>query len=82
MIIVGSQRSGAGNLSQHLTNMVENDHVELHELRGFTSEDLQGALQEADAIAKGTQCRQFLFSASFQSAGQCRGFDRRFRSRD
>lgn len=65
MILKGSQRGGALKLAAHLMNMVENDHVEVHELRGFTADDLLDALQEADAIAKGTKCQQFLFSLSF-----------------
>ena len=64
MILNGSQRGGAQDLAKHLSNMVENDHVDVHELRGFTSETLRGALQETDAISKGTQCKQFLFSLS------------------
>ncbi|WP_298975808.1 relaxase [uncultured Roseobacter sp.] len=64
MILNGNQRGGGLKLAEHLTNMVENDQFELHELRGFSSETLRGAMQEADAIAKGTQCKQFLFSLS------------------
>lgn len=65
MILKGSQRSGASKLATHLLRLDENDHVEVHELRGFSSSDLRSALREADAIAKGTRCRQFLFSLSF-----------------
>nr|WP_210191842.1 relaxase/mobilization nuclease domain-containing protein [Rhodomicrobium sp. R_RK_3] len=36
----------------------------MHEVRGFVSEDLTEALKEAQAIAKGTRCKQFLFSVS------------------
>ncbi len=64
MILNGNQRGGGLKLAAHLSNVIENDHVELHELRGFSSETLRGALQEADAIAKGTQCKQNLFSLS------------------
>lgn len=64
MILKGSQRSGGLKLAAHLMNDRDNDHVEIHELRGFTSETLNGAFQEADAIAKGTRCQQFLFSLS------------------
>lgn len=64
MILKGSQRGGGLKLAAHLLNDAENDHVEVHELRGFSSDDLRGALQEAGAIAKGTKCRQFLFSLS------------------
>lgn len=64
MILKGAQRGGALKLAAHLLRLDENDHVEVHELRGFSAEDLRGALQEADAVAKGTRCRQFLFSLS------------------
>ena len=64
MILKGSQRSGALKLAAHLLNERDNDHVELHELRGFTADDLHGALRESEAIAKGTRCRQHLFSLS------------------
>ncbi len=63
MILVGSQRSGAKALAQHLLKE-ENEHVEVHELRGFASDDLTGALQEAQAISKGTRCKQYLYSLS------------------
>ncbi|WP_233347674.1 relaxase/mobilization nuclease domain-containing protein [Hyphobacterium indicum] len=33
-------------------------------MRGFVSDDLHGAFNEAHAIAKGTKCQQFLFSLS------------------
>ncbi|MEO1190236.1 MAG: relaxase [Pseudomonadota bacterium] len=64
MILNGSQRGGALKLAAHLLNMVENDHVEVHEVSGFSTEDLTDACQEADAVAKGTRCQQFLFSLS------------------
>lgn len=63
MILKGSQRSGARQLAAHLLKD-ENDHVELVELRGFMAESLEGAFDEAHAIAKGTHCKQFLFSLS------------------
>ena len=65
MILKGSQRSSALKLAVHLLNERDNDHVEVHELRGFSADDLRGALREADAVAKGTKCQQFLFSLSF-----------------
>ena len=63
MILKGSQRSGAGQLARHLLKS-ENEHVELHELRGFMADELPDALQEAYAISQGTRCKQFLFSLS------------------
>lgn len=63
MILTGSQRGGARQLAAHLLSH-ENDHVIVHEVRGFATDDLTGAFVEAHAISKGTRCRQFLFSLS------------------
>lgn len=63
MILVGNPRGGARDLALHLMKD-ENDHVEVHEPRGFAAEDLQGALHEAYAVSRGTKCKQFLFSLS------------------
>lgn len=64
MILKGNQRSGAKQLALHLLNNRDNEHVELHELRGFMADDLQGALHEAYAVSRGTRAKQFLFSLS------------------
>ncbi|WP_084794178.1 relaxase/mobilization nuclease domain-containing protein [Pseudoponticoccus marisrubri] len=65
MILKGSQRGNAAKLARHLMNERDNEHVELHELRGFVSdEQLLDALLEAQAVAKGTRCQQHLFSLS------------------
>jgi Relaxase/Mobilisation nuclease domain. len=64
VILKGSQRGGAKQLAAHLLKTIENEHVEVHEVRGFVSEKLHGALREAYAMAQGTRCRQFLFSLS------------------
>lgn len=65
MILKGSQRGNARELSKHLMNTRDNEHVELHDLRGFmTEDDLHEALAEAEAISKGTRCKQHLFSLS------------------
>lgn len=64
MILKGSQRGGGRQLAIHLLNAGENEHVHVHELRGFTSDDLEGAFKEAYAVSRGTRCRQFLFSLS------------------
>lgn len=42
----------------------DNDHVEVHELRGFVSDNLVGAFKEAYAVGTGTKCQQFLFLLS------------------
>jgi len=64
MILKASQRAGAKQLAQHLLRLDENDHIEVHEVRGFMAEDLTGALREAYAISRGTKCPQYLFSVS------------------
>ncbi|MDI4665401.1 relaxase/mobilization nuclease domain-containing protein [Xanthobacter autotrophicus] len=64
MILKASQRGGAKQLGLHLLRTDENEHVEVHDIRGFVSDDLVGALKEAYAVSKGTRCRQFLFSVS------------------
>lgn len=64
MILKGSQRGGAKQLGLHLLKTEENEHVELHDIRGFMAEDVVGALREAEAVSKGTKCKQFLFSVS------------------
>ena len=65
MIIKASQRGSAKQLAAHLLNKQDNEHVTVHEVRGFVSDDIEGAFNEAHAISKGTKCEQFLFSASF-----------------
>ena len=64
MIFYASQRANAAELGKHLLNGDENDHVTIHEVRGFVSETLAGALREAEAMSRGTRCKQFLFSVS------------------
>ncbi|MCJ2187877.1 relaxase/mobilization nuclease domain-containing protein [Novosphingobium beihaiensis] len=64
MILVGNQRGGAKDLAQHLLKVEENDHVEVHALRGFASDNLNGALNEAYAVSRATRCSRFLYSLS------------------
>ncbi len=64
MILVASQRGGAKQLGTHLMRTDENEHVEVHEVRGFVSDDVTGALKEAQAASAGTKCKQYLFSVS------------------
>lgn len=64
MILKASQRGGAKQLGLHLLRTDDNEHVEVHELRGFVSSDVIGALKEAYAVSKGTRCKQPFFSVS------------------
>ena len=64
MILKGSQRAYGQNLAAHLMRVDDNEHVRVHELRGFASDNLADAFKEAEAIRRGTKCRQYLFSLS------------------
>lgn len=64
MILKGNQRSGARQLAMHLMNTQDNDHVTVHQLRGFLGTDLVEAFNEAYALSRGTKCTQYLFSLS------------------
>jgi hypothetical protein len=64
VIIKGNQRGGGQALAAHLMNARDNDHVELHEVRGFLSNDLSGAFLEIEAAAGATKCQQPFFSVS------------------
>jgi len=78
MILKGSQRSGASNLSAHLMNDLDNDHITVLEVRGFIARDLHGAFAEAHAISKGTKCEQFLFSLSLSPPKNHNGSEQDF----
>ncbi len=64
MILKGNQRAGGSQLAAHLMNLRDNDHVTVHELRGFISDSLEGAFNEAYAISRSTKAKQYLFSLS------------------
>jgi hypothetical protein len=64
MLLKASERAGGQALATHLLNAHDNDHVEVHELRGFISDTLHGAFQEIEAHSKGTRCKNYLFSLS------------------
>jgi len=64
MILKGSQRGHGTQLARHLLNDQDNDHVEVHSVNGFLSDDVTEAFAEIEAIARGTKCRQMFFSVS------------------
>ena len=64
MILKGNRRGGSTQLALHLLNAEDNEHVTIHELRGFISDSLTEALLESYAISRGTQCKKFLYSLS------------------
>lgn len=65
MILKAKERGDAAQLAHYLLDQRDNDHVELHEVRGFVSDDLIDAFGEAHAIAQGTRCDNYMFSMSF-----------------
>lgn len=64
MILKGNQRGGGCELAAHLLRSDQNEHVEVHEVRGFMADDLHGAFQEVHALSKGTRAKQPFFSLS------------------
>lgn len=64
MILEPNERGSGQNLADHLMNPRDNDHVTLHLVDGFVSDDLHGAFAEAEAISQATQCSNCLFSLS------------------
>lgn len=63
MILVGNQRGGGKNLAHHLLKD-ENERVQVHQIRGFASDNLEGAFKESYAMSRATKCKQHLFSLS------------------
>ena len=70
MILKASQRGGGQDLAAHLMKLDDNEHVLVHELRGFASSNLKDAFKESEAISRGTKCRQYLFSLSLSPPQQ------------
>jgi hypothetical protein len=70
MILKASQRGGSNQLAAHLLKTHDNEHVAVHELRGFSADDLRSALHEIYAVSRGTRAKQFLFSLSLNPPPQ------------
>ena len=64
MLIKASQRGNGRELALHLLNVQDNEHIEVHAIRGFAADTIIDAFQEAEIISHGTQCQQYLFSIS------------------
>lgn len=65
MIPKASQRGGGQDLATHLLNAVDNEYVELADVRGAVAGDLHGAFAEWEAIASAlTKSRNYLYSLS------------------
>ena len=61
MIIKGKTRAHARALGRYLLSD-KNDHVEVHEVRGFASTGVMGAMSELDAVSKGVKSKAPIFS--------------------
>ncbi|WP_273281547.1 relaxase/mobilization nuclease domain-containing protein [Pseudooceanicola atlanticus] len=78
MILVGNQRGGWRDLARHLQKD-ENERVEVHELRGFASTNLDDAFQESYAVSRATRCKQHLYSLSLNPPKEAEVSDEQFR---
>lgn len=68
MIIQASQRANEKGLADHLMDGHTNEPVSLYELRGFSAQDLHGAMQEVRAQSLANKkIKKTLFSVSFNS---------------
>jgi hypothetical protein len=72
MIVKGFAISRGSTHATHLMRTDENEHVALHEVRGFVASDVHGAFKEAQAVARGTKCKQHLFSCVFSPPDSAR----------
>lgn len=70
MILKASQRGGGYQLAQHLLRTDENEHLSVHDIRGFAANDVKGAFKEAYSASRATRCKQFLFSVSLNPPQQ------------
>ncbi len=65
MIPFASQRGYGQDLATHLQNALDNEYVELGDLRGAIADDLHGAFAEWEAQASAmTRCKNYLYSLS------------------
>lgn len=65
MILKGSQRAGGSDLASHLQNELDNESIEIAEIRGVAADDLHGAFAEFEALAKCfTKAKEPLYSLS------------------
>jgi len=65
MILKAKERGGGRQLGLYLLKTDTNEHVAVHDMRGFVSSDLPDALQEVDTICRCTRATNSLFSMSF-----------------
>jgi hypothetical protein len=64
MIINGGSRRNARFFAKHLTNGEENERVTLCEMRNLAAQTVAEAFREMEAVAMGTQCRNYFYHAN------------------
>ncbi len=64
MNLKGGQRAGGVDQAVHLLNRLDNDEVEVIEIRGTVAKDVLGFMSETEAIASGTRCKKPFYSLS------------------
>lgn len=64
MILKAKERGDGRQLGFYLLKTDTNEHVQVHDLRGFVADDLPSALHEIDLISRGTKAQKYLFSMS------------------
>lgn len=62
MIIKGKERGNGAQFGPYLMDTKKNEHVEVHKVSGFMSDNMVDALLEVDAVAQGTRCKNYFFS--------------------
>lgn len=63
VVIKGKSRGGAAQMANYATAQGKNELAQVQEVRGTLATDVRGAFAEMDAIAKATNCGQFLYHA-------------------
>jgi hypothetical protein len=64
MIINGGSRSNARFFAKHLDNAEGSERVTLCEIRSLAAQDVAEAFREMEAIALGTQCKNYFYHAN------------------
>ncbi|MEQ1705458.1 MAG: AAA family ATPase [Rickettsiales bacterium] len=63
MIGKGASRDNAPQLGHYLLNEHDGESARVLQVRGTIADDVKGAMEELEAIAKGTRCEQHMYHA-------------------
>lgn len=67
MIIKGKSRGNGGQLGRYVVAPLENERVQVIEIRGVAADNVPEAVIEMDALAAGTRCDKPLYHASINT---------------